>query len=93
MEEEREEIVAHIVWQDWAHHVEASPIENIGGWQVFNPEEISENWPYNGKQLVLKMTKEQLTLLRDQAKNVTAPAITPQPIPNIPPPAPIAPEE
>lgn len=93
MGEEKEEIIAHVVWQDWAHHIESNPLENIGGWQVYNPEQINEAWPYNGKQLVLKMTGEQLGLLREQATKVATPSINPQPIPNIPPPAPIAPEE
>lgn len=93
MEEENEKIIAHVVWQDWAHHIEATHVENIGGWWVFNPVDVDKNWPHNGKQLVLMMTAEQLELLRGQTIENSRPPITPQPIPDIPPPAPMPAEE
>jgi hypothetical protein len=70
-----------VVHQDYAHHVDAEPLRDVGAWRVFPLDAISGRWPGNGVQLVLTLRAEQV----DQLDPTERP-IEPRELPEPPPP-------
>lgn len=54
-----------VVFQDYVHHLSATPIEIVGQWHVFNSEDIPDHWPTERTHLAVEVNDTQLQYLRD----------------------------
>jgi hypothetical protein len=67
------------VHQDYAHHIDADPIEVVGMWAIFAwPVGVPEGWDRVSTPL---LTEARLVALRAACEGQTFPEANPQPIP------------
>jgi len=69
-----------LIHQDFAHHHSATPIEQIGNWQVYAETDVAAGWPHNGVRLAMEMDEDQLADLRKRDK---ASSVDPKPLPKL----------
>jgi hypothetical protein len=46
------------------HHCQATPIEQVGRWHIYNVADVPADWPGNGVRLAVTMSAEQVEWLR-----------------------------
>jgi hypothetical protein len=50
------------------HHCQANPIEQVGRWHIYRPEDVPADWPGTGIRLAISMSAEQVEWLRANDK-------------------------
>ena len=69
-----------MVPQDYAHHINATPLERVGAWYIFAwPTAVPEGWDRVSTPV---LTEARLVALRAACEGQTFPAADPQPIPD-----------
>jgi len=67
-----------VIHQNFAHHHPATPLEQVGNWQVYDEAAVAAGWPGNGVRLAMELDETQLAALRERD---VATSVEPLPLP------------